>query len=324
MEPSPPLPPGPSPPLAKTNKYAIFNPASAPTCRFFNSPQGCAKGSTCQFRHDAAQAKAQFAPSTKPRKPPCRFFLKGQCRNGAQCSFSHENVPAPAPLPDMTQLSIADETVLTRDLLGPFFAIDVECVATGTGHLDRDVARIAIVSENEHTLFDAYVKPAKPVVSYLTQLTGITAAHLEGARTLAEVLTDLRAILPTDSVLVGQSVDKDVAWLGLKAGEDFRAIFDVAMLFRMPNTKSSYRYFSLRHVVKYLLEESIQETDHDPVVDAIYAMKVFKRFRHLHESPAHRHAVLETLAKTPQTPSFAKRHPIIDGVALAPPPPTTS
>jgi RNA exonuclease 4 len=40
---------------------------------------------------------------------------------------------------------------------------------------DRDVARIAVVDEDESTVFDAYVKPSKAIVSYLTKLTGITA-----------------------------------------------------------------------------------------------------------------------------------------------------
>lgn len=39
---------------------------------------------------------------------------------------------------------------------------------------DRDVARIAVVDEDENVVFDEYVKPEKEIVSYLTQLTGIT------------------------------------------------------------------------------------------------------------------------------------------------------
>lgn len=81
-----------------------------------------------------------------------------------------------------------------------YFAIDVECVATGTGtkyvaacafaqirecfspfsnqnRSDRDVARIAVVNEDEQVVFDQYVKPEKEIVSYLTQLTGITERY---------------------------------------------------------------------------------------------------------------------------------------------------
>ncbi|KAH9124908.1 hypothetical protein AeMF1_004406 [Aphanomyces euteiches] len=302
------------------------------------------KGSACEFKHEGQRPHPQPLASHKTASPGqpkgkklCRFFAKGECRNGTSCSFSHE-LDSAQNLPDMSSLRISKarqanresdanllaaleaDKILTRDLLGPFFSVDVECVATGTGYADRDVARIAVVDENETTIFDSYVKPEKPIVSYLTQLTGITAEMLETAQALPTVIEELKKVLPLDSVLVGQSVDKDVHWLGLKAGLDFREIFNVADLFRVPTSASyQYRYFSLRHVAKYLLEASIQERDHDPVVDAVFAMKIFKRFRYLHESSGHRQAVLQTLLKTPRTPSFAERHPVIDGVRMSPP-----
>lgn len=82
-----------------------------------------------------------------------------------------------------------------------FFSIDVECVATGTDHNAREVAQISLVvgvkgvpphagcstrqppaslptmhvplqDQHERVLLDLYVKPDKPVVSYLQPLTG--------------------------------------------------------------------------------------------------------------------------------------------------------
>nr|CCA27985.1 conserved hypothetical protein [Albugo laibachii Nc14] len=213
--------------------------------------------------------------------------------------------------------------VSTRDLQEPFFAIDVECVATGVGHSDRDVARIAVVSEDETVFYDQYVLPEKPIVSYLTQLTGISPDDLVGAPSLKSILIQLRTILPKNCVIVGQSIKKDLEWLGLDKEKDYKQSFDVADLFRIPmqsqNGTIRYRNFSLRHVAKYLLGTSIQEADHDPVIDAMYAMKVFKQFRYLHESPARRDAVYQTLLQTPRTPSFAQRFPVVDGVAMKPP-----
>lgn len=105
----------------------------------------------------------------------------------------------------------------------------------------------------------------------------------------------------------------------LVEGTDFGESFNVANLFRM-NTgmkKRPYRFFSLRHVVKQLLGEDIQEKDHDPVIDATYAMRVFHRFRYLQENMAHCSSVLQTLARAPVTKSFSQRIPFIDGVALS-------
>ncbi|CAI5742340.1 unnamed protein product [Peronospora destructor] len=188
----------------------------------------------------------------------------------------------------------------------PFFAIDVECVATGNGTNDRDVARIAV-----------------PIVSYLTQLTGIIESNLADAPGLEEALVRLKDILLVESVIVGQSIKKDLEWLMLEKPTDYKGEFDVADLFRLPMQSTNgvvrYRYFSLRHVAKYLLGHEIQEADHDPVIDARYAMKVFKGFRYLHENPGRRDAVLQTLLKTPRTPSFADRYPVIDGVLMRAP-----
>ncbi|KAL4138416.1 hypothetical protein PRIC2_001922 [Phytophthora ramorum] len=361
-------------------------------CRFFQSPQGCFRGASCTFRHDASSADLPLSaanpyangaiPSSHPPRP-CRFFSsESGCRNGSNCPFVHaaidpvddapefagyEETGAP-PLPHEFPVAVngavfynhvglapptdtdnsGDESaagpkrklqiqanpqkketiseilpVLTRDIEGPFYAIDVECVATGSGTNDRDVARIAVVDEDEEVVFDQYVKPTKPIVSYLTQLTGITEDNLKEAPGLDEALVRLKAILPVESVIVGQSIKKDLEWLTLQKPTDYKGEFDVADLFRLPmqltNGVVRYRYFSLRHVAKYLLGHDIQEADHDPVIDARYAMKVFKKFRYLHENPGRRDAVLQTLLKTPRTPSFAERYPVIDGVSMRAP-----
>ncbi|RLN87707.1 hypothetical protein BBJ28_00014906, partial [Nothophytophthora sp. Chile5] len=73
--------------------------------------------------------------------------------------------------------------VLTRDIEGPVRrqrdALQLLCCSYRRGscddaNVDRDVARIAMVDEDEQVVFDQYVQPSKPIVSYLTQLTGIT------------------------------------------------------------------------------------------------------------------------------------------------------
>jgi hypothetical protein len=79
-----------------------------------------------------------------------------------------------------------------------YYCIDVECVATGTDHNARAVGQISLVvrftiglqlgrgretgatslwgaclqNQFEQVLFNEYVVPDKPIVSYLTPLTG--------------------------------------------------------------------------------------------------------------------------------------------------------
>ncbi|ETI36963.1 hypothetical protein F441_16920 [Phytophthora nicotianae CJ01A1] len=342
--------------LSAANPYAngsIPAPTQPRTCHFFASDSGCRNGTNCPFMHVAAETSGpeapEFAAYDELAAPPLPQDFPVAVASGGAVFYNHPGLPPPmmmvAPEPDdenaatvvakpKRKLQIQanpqkKETiseilpVLTRDIEGPFFAIDVECVATGNGTNDRDVARIAVVDEDEKVVFDQYVKPTKPIVSYLTQLTGITESNLKDAPDLKEALVRLKAILPVESVIVGQSIKKDLEWLTLQKPTDYKGEFDVADLFRLPMQSTNgvvrYRYFSLRHVAKYLLGQDIQEADHDPVIDARYAMKVFKKFRHLHENPGRRDAVLQTLLKTPRTPSFAERYPVIDGVSMRAP-----
>ena len=45
----------------------------------------------------------------------------------------------------------------------------------------------------------------------------------------------LKAMLPQESVIVGQNIAKDVEWLGLREGENFAAMVDLAALLRVWN-----------------------------------------------------------------------------------------
>jgi hypothetical protein len=61
----------------------------------------------------------------------------------------------------------------------PIYSIDVECVATGIQHNSRSVAQVALVDAWSRPLFNVYIKQEKPVVSYLTELTGLTKEVLD-------------------------------------------------------------------------------------------------------------------------------------------------
>ena len=55
-------------------------------CRFYNTQKGCANGDSCKFEH------TDNFQNNKTRT--CKFFAKGNCTKGEECSFSHEQ-----PLP---------------------------------------------------------------------------------------------------------------------------------------------------------------------------------------------------------------------------------
>jgi DNA polymerase III epsilon subunit-like protein len=56
-------------------------------------------------------------------------------------------------------------------------------------------------------LLNVYVKPDRPVVSYLTALTGLTAELVEEQGVpLADAVQLLRSCLPPTAILVGQNI----------------------------------------------------------------------------------------------------------------------
>lgn len=269
----------------------------------------------------------------------------------------------------------------------PFFSIDVECIATGYGSCARGIhdgvgnagrrgegvppgqyndnshrypGRVALVDSDGNVLSDILIRPpgdGAGVVSYLTPLTGLTAEVCLGpdAVPLDDAVRAVRALLPTNGVVVGQAIGHDVTWLGLRPGTDFDRAVDISDIFRqrMPAVlakagevvrkraegggveedgwpssyldRSSdvylgfatrYRHFSLRHVCLNLLGEDIQKGVHDPVTDARYSLMLFHKYRD--SSPTQLRIVRDGLHRAPITPGFAaEKTPVIDGVCVS-------
>ena len=260
-----------------------------------------------------------------PGAPPCSFFARGACRNGDACRFSHA-VAAPAgvgppgfiasqppahaaPLP----------TVVNLPPGAPVYSIDVECVATGVQHHDRAVAQISLVDAQCNPILNLYVRPDKPVVSYLTPLTGMTQEHLDAQGTdFASAVQTLRSQLPPSSVLVGQNILKDVEWLGLVRGTDFADMVDLSALLRCWNSRfNSYSYFSQDHYAGVWLGNARTEADaHDAVADAILSMRLFGAYTSVQHDPAAVAAMAAKVIAVKPKPSFAVLNPTFEGCCM--------
>ena len=201
-----------------------------------------------------------------------------------------------------------------------FFSIDVECVATGTDHHARDVAQIALVDQYERVVLNLYVKPDKPVASYLTALTGITRDVVDAhGRPLADQVALLRQWLPQGAVLVGQNILKDVEWLGLKEGVDFAGVIDLAGLLRAWNARyGGFTVFSQDHCAKVLLGWDVDAATHDAAWDAVKSVRLFNYYHAVmaQGGPAAWEQAQAALLAAPPTESFAKRNPTYEGVCM--------
>ncbi|GIQ83498.1 hypothetical protein KIPB_004832 [Kipferlia bialata] len=155
-------------------------------------------------------------------------------------------------------------------------ALDVECVANGKGHNDRVPCWVVIVNEKGRVLLDLKIK-VTDMVSPLTRFSGVTAAMLRSALPLDTVMRRVHKVLNSPAItLVGQSIENDIAWLGLEKGVHYGDSEDIAEHFRTYNEKyKDYNYFSLVQTAYGLLGTSIQSTAHSPIEDAKTAMRLY-------------------------------------------------
>ena len=143
---------------------------------------------------------------------------------------------------------------MARSLPEKYFSVDVECVATGKRHDDREVCFIAVVDQHERVVLKKKVKPEKPVVSYLTPLTGVREGDLDDADSLSSVIAEVKQLLGPDVTLVGQGIKNDIKWLQLKEGEDYGDSVDLGEMFKTYNARyGNHSFFSLCHEANTLL-----------------------------------------------------------------------
>jgi hypothetical protein len=214
-------------------------------------------------------------------------------------------------------------------------SIDVECAATSLDHNGRAVCSVGVVDEYGRPLLSLLVKPGPkqgegegegegeeggevvPVLSYLTPLTGVTREDVEARGvSLQEGLARLRALLTPNTVLVGQNLLKDVQWLGLRQGQHFGSLIDLASLFRVWNDRlQTYTGFSQDHVARVWL--GVQDRpSHDALQDAGIAMALFNAYRNT-QWDAQRLQYMQGLTmNTPRAPSLAARTGAVEGCCL--------
>lgn len=104
----------------------------------------------------------------------------------------------------MTKDNYADCTASS-----PMYALDCEMCQTTNG--EKELTRISIVNENLEVVYDTLVKPYNKITNYLTKFSGITKALLDPVTVrLEDVQRKVREILPSDAILVGQSLNFDL------------------------------------------------------------------------------------------------------------------
>ena len=114
------------------------------------------------------------------------------------------------------------------------------------------------------------VLPENPIINYLTQFSGITKKSLEGVtKRLEDVQKDLQNLLPSNAVLVGQSLNSDLHALQMM----HPYVIDTSVIYNVTGNRS--RKTKLSVLSNMFLGQDIQidgRKGHDPEEDARAAM----------------------------------------------------
>lgn len=113
---------------------------------------------------------------------------------------------------------------------------------------------MSVLSLREKVLLLKKVKPEKRVVSYLTPITGFREGDLDDGAKLSDVIAEVKRLLGSDVVIVGQSVKLDIKWLQLQEGTDYARTVELADMFSAYNPRYGRDFtFSLSHEANTLL-----------------------------------------------------------------------
>ncbi|XP_060961304.1 small RNA degrading nuclease 1 [Cannabis sativa] len=166
----------------------------------------------------------------------------------------------------VTKLGKMSNVMSTDNIL----AVDCEMVLCVDG--TEAAVRVCVVDRNLEVKLNVLVNPKKEVADYRTEITGITAADLEGVTcTLANVQKSLMKILYSGNILAGHSLSNDLNVLKI----DHAWVIDTSYIFRYSEGPISRRP-SLNNLCKSLLGYEVRKagSPHNCLDDACAAMKL--------------------------------------------------
>lgn len=184
-------------------------------CVFFNTPNGCRKGSNCRFSHDNAGTSAQRPsspstpsvrqaqsrpggnlPSSPERAPPgvCNFYwTSGNCKREFGCRFRHTQ-PSPA---ESQEVRLQGTLQTSLDALAPFLTEDGLARVTGIGtdvyfpaDSSKDLSPTEAHNALKRFLFDDFrFRMTYDIYSFLKPLSSAHTANTSWVSLLVEVHT---------------------------------------------------------------------------------------------------------------------------------------
>lgn len=151
----------------------------------------------------------------------------------------------------------------------PMFGVD--CEMCGIAGNKSVLTRVSIVNEAGTTIYDELVKPRQQIIDYRFEFSGISKEMLANVtKRIEDVQQEIRALLPRDAILVGQSLNCDLDALQMM----HPYVIDSSIVFNL--TGNMHHKAKLRLLTKKFLQRDIQcGTDgHNPIEDCAASLEL--------------------------------------------------
>uniref|UniRef100_A0A914M4Q8 RNA exonuclease 4 n=1 Tax=Meloidogyne incognita TaxID=6306 RepID=A0A914M4Q8_MELIC len=173
--------------------------------------------------------------------------------------------------------SVKDENSNNGPAITKVLALDCEYVGVGIGGTENMLARVSIVNVDGETVYDEYVLPTEKVTDYRVHVSGIRPGHLLRGIPFTQAQTEVRKIL-SDNIVVGHSIQHDFQVLGLTHPP--KLIRDTAKFKLLRETLDNPKKTpSLKLLAHHLLGVQIQQGEHDSVMDAKIALRIYLQYQ---------------------------------------------
>ncbi|KAK3605815.1 hypothetical protein CHS0354_002433 [Potamilus streckersoni] len=159
--------------------------------------------------------------------------------------------------------------------LSKIVAMDCEMVGVGLDGKENMLARVSIVNQYGHKIYDEYVKPIEDVIDYRTPLSGVREEDLLEGKDFFIVQKEVAEKLK-GRILVGHAIHNDLKVLYLDhPRKDIRDTSRYKPFRQLFNGRTP----SLKKLTAQVLNVSVQEGEHDSVQDAQAAMRLYTMYR---------------------------------------------